>query len=180
MTEIDLSTLTPEIAAYIRALEAKNQKLEEENRAQKDALVRLQSLNEQLVCLRKRMFGQSSEKIEYVDCKQLDFFNEAEVCCDAAAPEPGKTVPVAAHSRKAKRTKAELTEGLEHQKVLCELPENERICARCGTEMVRIGEKYVRSELTIIPAKISVIDYYTATYKCAHCEQETGDRKSVV
>ena len=60
-------------------LEAKNQKLEEENRAQKDALVRLQSLNEQLVCLRKRMFGQSSEKIEYVDCKQLDFFNEAEV-----------------------------------------------------------------------------------------------------
>ena len=46
MTEIDLSTLTPEIAAYIRALEkknstleAKNQKLEEENRAQKDALV---------------------------------------------------------------------------------------------------------------------------------------------
>lgn len=60
-------TLTPEIAAYIRALEAKNQKLEEENRAQKDALVRLQSLNEQLVCLRKRMFGQSSEKIEYVD-----------------------------------------------------------------------------------------------------------------
>ena len=70
MTEIDLSTLTPEIAAYIRALEkknstleAKNQKLEEENRAQKDALVRLQSLNEQLVCLRKRMFGQSSEKI---------------------------------------------------------------------------------------------------------------------
>ena len=113
MTEIDLSTLTPEIAAYIRALEkknstleAKNQKLEEENRAQKDALVRLQSLNEQLVCLRKRMFGQSSEKIEYVDCKQLDFFNEAEVCCDAAAPEPGKTVPVAAHSRKAKRTKA--------------------------------------------------------------------------
>lgn len=182
MTEIDLSTLTPEIAAYIRALEkknstleAKNQKLEEENRAQKDALVRLQSLNEQLVCLRKRMFGQSSEKIEYVDCKQLDFFNEAEVCCDAAAPEPGKTVPVAAHSRKAKRTKAELTEGLEHQKVLCELPENERICARCGTEMVRIGEKYVRSELTIIPAKISVIDYYTATYKCAHCEQETGE-----
>ena len=98
MTEIDLSTLTPEIAAYIRALEAKNQKLEEENRAQKDALVRLQSLNEQLVCLRKRMFWQSSEKIEYVDCKQLDFFNEAEVCCDAAAPEPGKTVPVAAHT----------------------------------------------------------------------------------
>lgn len=53
MTDIDLSTLSPEVAAYIRSLEEKNttleeknQKLEEENRAQKDALVRMQSLNE--------------------------------------------------------------------------------------------------------------------------------------
>ena len=75
MTGIALSTLSPEIAAYIRTLEEKNQKLEEESRAQKDALVRLQSLNEELVCLRKRMFGRSSKKVEYVDCKQLDFFN---------------------------------------------------------------------------------------------------------
>ena len=52
MTDIDLNTLSPEVAAYIRSLEEKNQKLEEENRAQKDALVRMQSMNEQLVCLR--------------------------------------------------------------------------------------------------------------------------------
>ena len=71
MADIDLSTLSPEVAAYIRALEEKNQKLEKENQEQKIALVRMQSLNEQLVCLRKRMFGQSSEKIEYVDCDQL-------------------------------------------------------------------------------------------------------------
>ena len=182
MTDIDLSTLSPEVAAYIRslekknsALEEKNQKLAEENRAQKDALVRMQSLNEQLVCLRKRMFGRSSERFEYVDCKQLDFFNEAETYCDAAAPEPGKNIPVAAHSRRAKRTKAELTEGLAHQKVLCELPENEQICAKCGTKMAQIGEKYVRSELIIVPAKISVVDYYVATYKCAPCEKDTGE-----
>ena len=121
------------------------------------------------------MFGRSSERFEYVDCKQLDFFNEAETYCDAAAPEPGKTVPVAAHSRQAKRTKAELTEGLAHQKVLCELPENEQICAKCGTKMAQIGEKYVRSELIIVPAKISVVDYYVATYKCAPCEKDTGE-----
>lgn len=70
MTDIDLSTLSPEVAAYIRSFKEKNQKLEEGNRAQKDALVRMQSLNEQLVCLQKRMFGRSSEKIEYVNCKQ--------------------------------------------------------------------------------------------------------------
>ena len=121
------------------------------------------------------MFGRSSEKIEYVDCKQLDFFNEVETYCDAAAPEPGKTVPVTAYARKAKRTKAELTEGMEHQKVLCELPEEEQICAKCGTKMTPVGEKYVRTELIIVPAKISVIDYYVATYKCAHCEKEVGE-----
>ena len=78
MVDIDLNTLSPEVAAYIQslekknsALEEKNQKLAEENRAQKDALVRMQSLNEQLVCLRKRMFGRSSEEFECVDCKQL-------------------------------------------------------------------------------------------------------------
>ena len=99
------------------------------------------------------MFDRSSEKFEYVDCKQLDFFNEAETYCDAAAPEPGKNAPVAANPRKAKRTKAELTEGLGHKKALCELPENEQICAKCGTKMTRIGEKYVHSELILFLPK---------------------------
>ena len=48
---------------------------------------------------------------------------------------------------------------MEHQKVLCELPEEEQICAKCGTKMTPVGEKYVRTELIIGPDKISVIDY---------------------
>ena len=58
----------------------------------------MQSLNEQLVNLRRRTFGRSSEKVQYVDGEQLDFFNEAETCSDAGAPEPGKTTPVKALS----------------------------------------------------------------------------------
>ena len=165
---LDTKNLPPEVAAYIRSLEQKNQQLEKQ-------LVKMQSLNEQLVKMRKRMFGQSSEQIQYVDAQQLDFFNEAEVCSDASAPEPGKTTPVKAHARKAKRTKEELTEGLEHKKVVCELPEQEQICAKCGSAMVRIGEKFVRSELVIVPAQVYVVDYYAASYKCAHCEAQTGE-----
>ena len=123
---LDTKNLPPEVAAYIQSLEEKNRQLEKQ-------LVKMQSLNEQLVKMRKRMFGQSSEQIQYVDARQLDFFNEAEVCSDASAPEPGKTTPVKAHARKAKRTKEELTEGLEHKKVVCELPEQEQICAKCGS-----------------------------------------------
>ena len=86
------------------------------------------------------------------------------MCSDAGAPEPGKTTPVKAHARKAKRTKEDLTEGLEHRKVLCELTEEERICETCGSKLVRIGEKFVRSELVIVPAQVYVVDYYaTAT-----------------
>ena len=172
---LDTKHLPPEVAAYIRSLEQKTQQLEQKNQQLEKQLVKMQSLNEQLVRMRKRMFGQSSEQIQYVDAQQLDFFNEAEVCSDASAPEPGKTTPVKAHARKAKRTKEELTEGLEHKKVVCELPEQEQICARCGNSMVQIGEKFVRSELVIVPAQVYVVDYYAASYKCAHCEAQTGE-----
>ena len=55
MNKIDMSNLPPEVAAYIRSLEKKNEKLEQENK-------KLQGLTEQLVKMRKRMFGQSSEQ----------------------------------------------------------------------------------------------------------------------
>lgn len=80
-----------------------------------------------------------------------------------------------AHARKAKRTKEELTEGLEHKKVVCKLPEQERICAKCGSAMTQIGEKFVCSKLVIVPARVYVVDYYAASYKCAHCEAQTGE-----
>ena len=91
---LDTQNLPPEVAAYIRSLEQEKQQLEQEKQLLEKQLVKLQSLNEQLVQMRKRMFGQSSEQIQYVDAQQLDFFNEVEACSDASAPEPGKTTPV--------------------------------------------------------------------------------------
>ena len=49
MKNIDMSTLSPEVAAYIRSLE-------ETVLEQKMELVKLQSLTEQLVNLRKKMY----------------------------------------------------------------------------------------------------------------------------
>ena len=54
-----MSTLSPEVAAYIRSPE-------ETFLEQKMELVKLQSLTEQLVNLRTKMYGQSSEKVQYV------------------------------------------------------------------------------------------------------------------
>lgn len=178
MANIDMNNLPPEVAAYIRSLEEKNKAQEKTIGQQRAELVKLQSLNEQLVNLRKRMFGQSSEKIQYVEGTQLDFFNEAETYSDASAPEPGKTTSVKSYDRKERKpktTKEDLLAGVEHKKVLCELPQEERICARCGNEMVKIGEKFARTELVIVPAQVYAVDYYTVSYKCVPCEKETGE-----
>lgn len=69
MKNIDMSTLSPEVAAYIRSLE-------ETVLEQKMELVKLQSLTEQLVNLRKKMYGQSSEKVQYVSGEQLSMYQD--------------------------------------------------------------------------------------------------------
>ncbi len=168
MNKIDMSNLPPEVAAYIRSLERKNEKLEQENK-------KLQGLTEQLVKMRKRMFGQSSEQAQYVNGEQLNFFNEAEAASDSCAKEPGKDILVKEHQRKPKATKADLTEGLEHKKTVLELSDDQQICSKCRSRMVKIGEKFIRSELVIVPAQSYVLDYYAASYKCLSCEKKTGE-----
>lgn len=49
---------------------------------------------------------------------------------------------------------------------------DDKSCPECGKEMVCIGEEFIRSELNIIPAQISVIDYYRKKYKCKSCEED--------
>lgn len=168
MNKIDMSNLPPEVAAYIRSLERKNEKLEQENK-------KLQGLTEQLVKMRKRMFGQSSEQAQYVNGEQLNFFNEAEAASDSCAKEPGKDILVKEHQRKPKATKADLTEGLEHKKTVLELLDDQQICSKCRSRIVKIGEKFIRSELVIVPAQSYVLDYYAASYKCLSCEKKTGE-----
>ena len=44
---------------------------------------------------------------------------------------------------------------LKVEKVVIPLPEEDQICPVCGTQMVLIGEEYVRRELEFIPATVS-------------------------
>ena len=58
------------------------------------------------------------------------------------------------------------------------LPENERICSACGSEMVEIG-KEVRRSLMMKPAEFWVREDVYYTYACKNCEQETGEANIV-
>ena len=105
----------------------------------------------------------------------LLFFNEAEKEQDHKAEEPTvETFTVAAHSRKKKRTLAEMTENLPEKEILLELPEDQRICGKCGGMFKPIGKKFVRHELQVIPRQVKLLAYYTVTYACDHCEKDIG------
>ena len=65
------------------------------------------------------------------------------------------------HIRKKKATHEDLFKGLKVEKVVIPLPEEDQVCPVCGTQMVLIGEEYVRRELEFIPATCKVIEYYS-------------------
>ena len=65
-------------------------------------------------------------------------------------------------------------EGTPAEVVEHRLPENERICSACGSEMVEIG-KEVRRSLMMKPAEFWVREDVYYTYACKNCEQETGE-----
>ena len=65
------------------------------------------------------------------------------------------------HTRKKKGTYKELFKDIPVEKVVIPLPEENQVCPVCGTQMVLIGEEYVRHELEFIPATCKVIEYYS-------------------
>ena len=69
-------------------------------------------------------------------------------------------------------------EGTPAEVVEHRLPENERICSACGSEMVEIG-KEVRRSLMMEPAEFWVREDVYYTYACKNCEQETGEANIV-
>lgn len=119
-------------------------------------------LQEQVDYLTKKLFGSSSERRSDDIPGQQNLFDEAEVEQDPSLLE-GETV-IREHTRKKKAAHEELFKGLKVEKVVVPLPEEDQICPVCGTQMVLIGEEYVRRELEFIPATCKVIEYYSQSY----------------
>ena len=123
----------------IKLLQSENNSLQskvDELKSRNDSLELLvHNMNEMLTKGRRMMFGRSSEKSCYVE-GQLSFFNEAETESNASAPEPKEDILIAAHTRKAKRTKEELTENLPHKEITVEFEGKDKKCDICGAERV--------------------------------------------
>ena len=167
-------------AAEVAVLESTIQNQQSQIQAQQaqiDELKRkLDHMNEVFANSQRARFGQSSEKASYVLSEdQMSLFNEAEKEQDHKAEEPTQeTFTVKAHARKKKRTLEEMTANLTEKEILLELPEDQRICGKCGGRFKPIGKKFVRHELQVIPRQVKLLAYYTVTYACDHCEKDTG------
>ena len=169
-------------AAQFNAVIAELQNTIEQQKAQIEAQAQeLANNKETIEYLRGQIYGKSSEKHKSVDPNQLsiyDFFNEIEKESDPGVPEPEvQDILVKAHRRK-KSTFKEKYKDLPVEKVVHDLPEDQRLCPNCGSQLERVGERYTRSEVIIIPAQVKVIEHYDVTYKCRRCEREKDEGNS--
>lgn len=164
--------------AEYEALQAKNASLQElltaKCRELATALLNNEWLMEQLKLSRKKLFGQSSEKLDEGVLEQLSlFFNEAEAI-DAASYEP--ETKVKAHSRKRRSGSVSdvVPEDLPVERVDHALSEEERKCPVCGSEMEEIGTEIKRT-LVITPPSYSVREDVYHVYACKDCEKASDE-----
>ena len=168
---------------------ARNAKLEaklaarEQEQAQVITSLTLQNewLLEQLKLSKKKLFGRSSEQAAQLVMDQLSLtMNEVDAYIFGMNSAGKAPVAVKAHERKRQSGNVldVVPEGTPTEVVEHRLPEDERICSVCGSEMVEIG-KEVRRSLMMKPAEFWVREDVYYTYACKNCEQETGEANIV-
>ena len=138
-------------------------------------------LLEQLKLSRQKLFGRSSEQAEQMVMEQLSLTcNELEAYAFGTKAATEKQITVKAHERKRQSGNVldVVPEGTPTEVVEHRLPENERTCSACGSQMVEIG-KEVRRTLQMKPAEFWVREDVYYTYACKNCEQETGEANIV-
>ena len=138
-------------------------------------------LLEQLKLSQKKLFGRSSEQVDQMFMDQLSLtMNELEAYTFGTKAATEKQIVVKAHERKRQSGNVldVVPEGTPTEVVEHRLPEKERICSACGSQMVEIG-KEVRRTLQMKPAKFWVREDVYYTYACKNCEQETGEANIV-
>ena len=177
-TRVRLEAERIKLEAEHARLEAKLATLEQEQ-SQVITSLTLQNewLLEQLKLSKKKLFGCSSEQAEQMVMEQLSLtYNELEAYAFSTKAATEKQITVKAHERKRQSGNVldVVPEGTPTEVVEHRLPENERTCSACGSQMVEIG-KEVRRTLQMKPAEFWVREDVYYTYACKNCEQETGE-----
>ena len=149
-------------------------------KAEKEALSRrVVKLEEELALARLHRFAPRSEK--HID----RLFNEAEEaahgddrdCGDEVADLPDTGLPAVEGQTGKKRGRRPLPEDLPRERVEYDLPNDQKVCPCCDSQMHRMGEAV--SEQLHIEVKAKVLQNVRFKYACRHCDR-TGINTPVV
>ena len=167
--EVNLPAVLPADSEALKALLLTQQQAHEATikSIERQVCDYINTLVEQFILSRHRMFGSSSEQ----QSAQARLFDEAE-CLAAGSSEaqditpiPVPATPVASKPEvKARGKRAPLPAELPRVEIVHDVPEAERTCA-CGTPMVVIGQA-ISEQLDIVPMQIRVRRHIRNTYGC--------------
>lgn len=119
--------------------------------------------------MRGRRFGASSERtVELLD--QISFFNEVEANAEAVVNEPEPEENLQRKKKQKGKRELDLSQ-LPTERVIHELPEEERVCPECGGLLHPCGQEILRRELVYIPAQYKVREHIQTVYSCRQCEK---------
>jgi len=177
--------VTPDGSPTLAAPQAELQQLRQEVellRAQRQQLLEQQAqhtrtidqLQQQLQYLLRRLFGRSAEKL---DPTQLQLFETllAQLAPPTPAPSAAaESVPAAPRPATNGHGRRRLPANLPRQKVIHDLPEEQKPCPCCGKLRHVIGQE-ISEQLDYVPAKLTVIEHVRLTYACPHCEAQAAE-----
>jgi transposase len=162
-------TASPDYGQQIEALSIEIFSLKEAN-IKLEALVKY--YEGQLLLLKRRQFGASSERI----CEgQLSLLGEVEI-----TPPPPEIEEVTITRKKRIGKREEDLANLLVVRVEYEIPEEERTCPECAAPMNDIGVS-IRREIEIIPAQAIVKEHAIHSYACQSSEcKEKNDKTTII
>ena len=152
------------------ALASSQEKLTELTSQNAELTAENANLQEQISAMKRMIFGSKREKLPEVIADQLGMFDEAEDARSVNEREKEKQEFVEGYNRKKKRTREETFRDLPKERVV--IPAEETNCPDCGTEMVKIGEDFVRYELSYKPAEMHLREIFVEVYACPKCGKD--------
>lgn len=170
--DLDVAELMAQLAASAAEIAAL--------KAEKEALSRrVVKLEEELALARLHRFAPRSEK--HID----RLFNEAEEAADENDPDhgddaadlPDTGLPAVESVAGKKRGRRPMPEDLPRERVEYDLPDDQKACPCCASQMHRMGEAV--TEQLHIEVKAKVLQNVRFKYACRHCDR-TGINTPVV
>jgi transposase len=156
-----------ELQKRIQALEEKNQGLGRENAELKDLL---KYYEEQFRLFQHKKFSASSEKTKQTMPNQLFLFEESDETAGTQETEPVfEEITYRRRKRNKSRRKDDFSK-LPVERMEYGLPEEKRVCSKCGGPMHVMGHE-TKQELEIIPAQVKIIEQVGEVYSCRNCEK---------